>query len=226
MNYISTKEAGEKWGISERSVRSYCKDGRVCGAVLIGGMWHVPCDAIKPSRKKSAEDLTDIIVAEKNNKYPNGLYHKLQVKIACDICRLGGSIITYEQADSIFTTRTIKPQLTDLYVDDIIKISNLFKCFDMIIENFRKTVTAKFISVIYAMLKTGAQLSADLTEQTLCVCNKRMSFYDKIGEYKLLAYKNTEDTEFVGLISFMILRECLKNNSISFMLKESMGMME
>ena len=34
--FLSTAETAEKWGISERSVRNYCNDGRVDGAVLIG----------------------------------------------------------------------------------------------------------------------------------------------------------------------------------------------
>lgn len=31
MRYLSVKEMAEKWGVSERSVRNYCVQGRVPG---------------------------------------------------------------------------------------------------------------------------------------------------------------------------------------------------
>ena len=33
MRYIGVKEAATKWNISERSVRNYCTNGRIPGAV-------------------------------------------------------------------------------------------------------------------------------------------------------------------------------------------------
>lgn len=47
---MSTAETAEKWGVSERSVRNYCNDGRVDGAVLIGKIWRIPENAAKPER--------------------------------------------------------------------------------------------------------------------------------------------------------------------------------
>lgn len=35
MNYLSVAEIAKKWNISERSVRNYCSQGRVDGAILI-----------------------------------------------------------------------------------------------------------------------------------------------------------------------------------------------
>ena len=51
MNYISVSEAAKKWNISERSVRNYCAEGRVSGAVLVGKIWMIPEGAEKPIRK-------------------------------------------------------------------------------------------------------------------------------------------------------------------------------
>ena len=48
MNYISVSEAAKKWNISERSVRNYCAEGRVSGAVLGGKIWMIPEGAEKP----------------------------------------------------------------------------------------------------------------------------------------------------------------------------------
>ena len=35
MQYLSVHEIAKKWNISERSVRNYCANGRVEGAVLV-----------------------------------------------------------------------------------------------------------------------------------------------------------------------------------------------
>ena len=36
MSYLSVSETAKKWGVSERSVRNYCTQGRVQGAFLKG----------------------------------------------------------------------------------------------------------------------------------------------------------------------------------------------
>ncbi len=49
MEYISVKEAAEKWGISERYVQRYCTQGRIEGATKFGSAWAIPTDAERPS---------------------------------------------------------------------------------------------------------------------------------------------------------------------------------
>lgn len=55
MYFLSVQEVAKKWGISERSVRNYCAEGRVNGAVLVGKTWKIPADAEKPIRLKKGE---------------------------------------------------------------------------------------------------------------------------------------------------------------------------
>lgn len=49
MDYMTAKEAGEKWGISDRRVMILCKEGRIKGATLFGKAWAIPSNAEKPS---------------------------------------------------------------------------------------------------------------------------------------------------------------------------------
>ena len=42
MNYLSVAETAKKWNISERSVRNYCAQERIPGAVLIGKTCRFP----------------------------------------------------------------------------------------------------------------------------------------------------------------------------------------
>jgi len=48
MNYMTTKEASLKWGISDRRIRVLCTEGKIEGAAKIGRNWSVPSDAMKP----------------------------------------------------------------------------------------------------------------------------------------------------------------------------------
>lgn len=48
MDYMTLREAGEKWGISPRQINSYCSDGRIPGAEKLGRVWLIPKDAKKP----------------------------------------------------------------------------------------------------------------------------------------------------------------------------------
>lgn len=52
MDYITTKEAAAKWGITDRMVLYYCTSGRIEGAVKMGNTWLIPKDAIKPEDKR------------------------------------------------------------------------------------------------------------------------------------------------------------------------------
>ncbi len=48
MEYRTTAEVAEKWGITRRRVSKLCSEGRVEGAVLKGHTWLIPDDAEKP----------------------------------------------------------------------------------------------------------------------------------------------------------------------------------
>lgn len=54
MNYISTAQAAEKWGISERRVQKLCGEGRIDGAMRFSCVWAIAKNATKPTepRKK------------------------------------------------------------------------------------------------------------------------------------------------------------------------------
>ena len=55
MDYITTKEAALKWGLTNRMVQYYCKEGKIQKAEKIGSMWLLPKDAKKPIDKRTME---------------------------------------------------------------------------------------------------------------------------------------------------------------------------
>ncbi|MDO5411444.1 MAG: helix-turn-helix domain-containing protein [Lachnospiraceae bacterium] len=52
MDYMTLKEASEKWGISSRMINYYCSAGRIPGAIKMAGVWLLPKDAVKPGDKR------------------------------------------------------------------------------------------------------------------------------------------------------------------------------
>lgn len=46
--YMSLKEASEKWGIGDRRINTLCLQNRIPGAFKIGNTWAIPTDAEKP----------------------------------------------------------------------------------------------------------------------------------------------------------------------------------
>jgi hypothetical protein len=46
--YMTAKEAAEKWGISQRRVQVLCVEGRIAGARKYASVWAIPKDAEKP----------------------------------------------------------------------------------------------------------------------------------------------------------------------------------
>ena len=42
MDYMTLREASEKWGISTRQINYYCTENRILGAVKMAGVWLIP----------------------------------------------------------------------------------------------------------------------------------------------------------------------------------------
>lgn len=159
MQYISAAEAAKKWKISERSVRNYCAQGRVAGAVLNGKTWKIPADAEKPQRvnTKTAkpQTLLEILQHEKAARYSGGIYHKTQIEMTYNSNHIEGSRLTHDQTRYIFETNTIGVTGEAVNVDDVIETANHFRCIDFIIEHAKSALTEKMIKELHLMLKTG-----------------------------------------------------------------------
>ena len=56
MDYMTLKEASEKWGISTRMINYYCTEGRIPGAVKIATIWLIPKNAEKPVDRRRKEN--------------------------------------------------------------------------------------------------------------------------------------------------------------------------
>ena len=159
MNYLSVAETAKKWNISERSVRNYCAQERIPGAVLIGKTWHIPENVEKPARsngkKTPVKTLLSILQEEKRTKYAGGIYHKTQIDLTYNSNHIEGSRLTHDQTRYIFETNTIGIENEVLNVDDVIETSNHFRCIDLIIDHAASTLSEHFIKKLHHILKTS-----------------------------------------------------------------------
>lgn len=155
--YLTSAEVAEKWGVSERSVRNYCNEGRVEGAVLIGKIWNIPEDAEKPQRlnKKNDNSLLAILKEEKKSQRTGGIYHKIQIELTYNSNHMEGSKLTHDQTRYIYETNTLGISDDVVNVDDVIETANHFRCIDKIIDCANYDISESLIKDLHLILKSG-----------------------------------------------------------------------
>ena len=176
MKYLSVSEIAIKWNMSERSVRKYCAEGRVGGAILQGKTWLIPENAVKPARKKrddaKPKTLLDILVEEKKAKLHGGIYHKIQIELTYNSNHIEGSRLTHDQTRYIYETNTIGVTDQTVRVDDVIETANHFRCIDHIIDKANSNITESLMKQLHFILKNGTS-------------DSRLDWFT-VGEYKKL----------------------------------------
>ena len=158
MEYISVIEFAEKYGISERTARNYCAQGKIEGAFLTGKTWNIPADAVLPKRVTSKEKISPLLTAlreQKASKLKGSIYHRTQIDLTYNSNHIEGSKLTHDQTRYIFETNTIGITDSAINVDDIVETINHFRCIDFIIDHTEERLTETFIKHIHLLLKTG-----------------------------------------------------------------------
>jgi len=158
MEYISVKQFAEKFGISERTARNYCAQGRIEGAFLTGKTWNIPADAVVPQRRKvrrNASALLKALQEQKTSMMKGGIYHRTQVDLTYNSNHMEGSRLTHDQTRYIFETNTIGLTDSAVNVDDIVETVNHFRCIDYIIDHADERLTETFVKHLHLLLKTG-----------------------------------------------------------------------
>lgn len=178
MKYISVSEFAQKHGCSERTVRNYCKLGKIAGAYIVGKTWNIPENSEIPSRRCKSKKASPLLIAlreQQQMRIKGGIYHRTQIDMTYNSNHIEGSRLTHQQTRYIFETNIIGFEEENglcLYVDDIIETTNHFRCIDLIIARAEETLTESFIKELHSILKNG---TSDSTKEWFAV-----------GEYKRL----------------------------------------
>ena len=158
MEYISVVEFANKFGISERTARNYCANGKIEGAFLTGKTWNIPVNAELPKRKAKisrAFPLLATLREQKEMRLKGSIYHRTQIDLTYNSNHIEGSKLTHDQTRYIFETNTIGITDEAINVDDIVETVNHFRCIDYIIDHAEDKLTESFIKQIHQILKSG-----------------------------------------------------------------------
>ena len=176
IEYISVEETSKLWGLSIRSVRNYCAQGRVPGALLEGKTWKIPSNAEKPGRKtrhiETENNLLAFLKREKDSSLKGGIYHKIQIDLTYNSNHIEGSRLSHDQTRFIFETKTLGIADDAVKVDDIVETVNHFRCIDLAIEGANTKLSESFIKQLHYILKTGT--------------TDAMKSWFKVGDYKMI----------------------------------------
>ena len=116
--YISVKQAAEKWGISDRRVRTLCSEGKIPGVTREGRSWKIPEEAKKPEdgRYRSAESLLEMIDRKKtelDTRRPltegeiERLTEEFVVEYTYNSNAIEGNTLTLQETDMVLRGLTI-----------------------------------------------------------------------------------------------------------------------
>lgn len=161
MNFISVKEAAERWEISQTLVRRYCGQNRIPHALYVNGVWLIPERAKKPVRlnpdpkTQNLPPLARKLIRQKTKKSYHGLYDYVQVNLAYSSSRMASNRLTREQVESIFQTGKVRESFEPMKVSDLVEVMNHCVCVDYILDHLGDSLTQKFIQHLHYLLMFG-----------------------------------------------------------------------
>lgn len=161
MKYYTVKEIAEIWGITEQSVRRYCSNGRIPGAVQDIHGWQIPCDVHKPGKeavrtKPTLPQLANRMQKQKNKNNYHGLYDYIQIYFTYCSSRMASNRLTMDQIELIFRKGKVISRFEPLKVSDCIEAMNHSVCVDFIIDHVMDKLDAKFIKKLHYLLMFGS----------------------------------------------------------------------
>lgn len=159
MTFLSVTQFAQAHGLSERTVRNYCVQGKIEEATLVGSAWSIPSDAALPvknqRRSKCKNALLIALRTQKSARLRGGIYHHTQIELTYNSNHIEGSQLTHEQTRCIYETRTIGLHGRTVRIDDIVETSNHFRCIDFVIDHAEKRLSENLIKELHRLLKNG-----------------------------------------------------------------------
>ena len=197
------------------------------------------------------QSIAGILKMEMESRMKGGLYHRLQIDFTYNSNHMEGSRLTHEQTRWIYETMTVGKLAADVPVDDIIETSNHFRCIDKVIESFGAQLTERYIKDLHFLLKNGTSDSrkawfavGDYKRLENVVGDMETCPVKKVHAEvaKLLAQYNASHKTFEDVVDFhvkferihpfqdgtgrvgrlIMLKECLKNGHVPFVIAENL----
>ena len=197
--FMTTKEASEKWGVSERRINTFCKEGRIPGAYKDKEnkkkQWMIPADAVKPADKRLKRDAS-ISLSEKKVASKSG--KKLPLPIGISDYRKASS--EYYYVDKTLLIRD--------FIDERPQVSLFTRP-----RRFGKTLNMDMIRVFFE--RSEEDTSAYFRNKKIWECGKEYQKYQ--GKYPIIyvTFKDVkcEDWEMAYDLIYKILRNEFERHS-------------
>jgi Fic family protein len=162
MEFITIKEAAEKWRMSEQSARRFCRNGKVPGAYLEGNTWLVPEKARRPRKSEALgidtsnlHPLAKLLVRQKTKKIYHGLYDYVHINLTYSSSRMASNRLTRNQVETIFKKGKVSVSFEPMKVSDVIEILNHKACIDYVLDHINNQLSLSFIKKLHLMLMAG-----------------------------------------------------------------------
>ena len=162
MQYLSTREMAEKWGVSMTLIKRLCNQGRIVGAVYKDGVWRIPEDAIRVERtvlehteEPELPELAKKLQNQKKKRNFHGLYDFVVIDLTYSSSRMASCRLTRQQVETIFRKGKIRESFEPMKVSDLIEVLNHIHCVNYILDHVMEPLTQKFIRKLHEILMTG-----------------------------------------------------------------------
>ena len=214
MEYLSVAEFAQRMGVSERTVRNYCANGKLEGAFLVGKTWNIPSDATLPEKGKQRRESTLLktLRREMESRMKGGIYHRTQIDLTYNSNHIEGSRLTHDQTRYIFETNTIGITDEAVHVDDIVETVNHFRCIDLIIAGGMETTLPE---------QVAGEMRALLTEYN----RKQKIALDDILDFHQRFERIHPFQDGNGRVGRLIMfKECLAHDIVPFIITDDLKM--
>ena len=162
MEYMTVKEATEKWEMSGQIIRRFCRQERIPGAIIRNGVWVIPANAKRPDRVgQVASDAVELpplakkLIRQKKKKNFHGLYDYVQTDLTYSSCRMASNRLTRGQVETIFKKGKVSVSFEPMKVSDLVEVLNHCVCVDYILDHVQEPLTPKFIKELHYQLVFG-----------------------------------------------------------------------
>ena len=200
--------------------------------------------------KAEKRTLGDTLLEQKKSKLKGNIYHYTQVNFTYNTNRIEGNKLSEDETRYIFDTNTLISEKPTIKIDDVIETANHFYLFDIMLEEYDRTLSEELIKNYHRILKNGTS-------------DSRLDWF-KVGDYKILPnevggketispkkvsseikkllswYSAKEVIEFDDILEFhfrfesihpfqdgngrigriLMFKECLRNNIVPFIIED------